>query len=84
MFVGAPQCFGYRPSNLLHYIATTFASLYYIFTYMHIQSIVQVQLIKYHVDLAIGIGAVQMYMKARAHVQPAIVYFGAHTTRGHA
>ena len=86
MFVGAPQCFGYRPSNLLNNIATTFSSLYYIYSYS-LFNLVQVQLIKYHVDLHlanIGIGAVQiMYMKARAHVQPAIVYFGAHTTRGH-
>ena len=38
MFVGAPQCFGYRPSNLLNYIATTFAYLYTCtckYIYMH-------------------------------------------------
>ena len=51
---------------------------------MHIHNLVQVQLIKLKYHVALAIGTVQMYMKARAHVQPAIVYFGAQTTRGHA
>ena len=62
MFVGAPQCFGYRPSNILNYIATTFASLSTTFIYyICIFNLVQVQLIKYHVDLAIG--TMQMEMR---------------------
>jgi hypothetical protein len=61
--------------------------IYILYIYIYtvcIFNLVQVQLIliKYHVHLAIG-AVQQMYMKARAHVQPAIVYFGAHTTRGH-